>query len=187
MFNFFWSKLRDDWVLSAAASRLFAASAAIIVVMTALLVADVARTTDALGQVLWSVLGVLLGFSIFFLWSGMLRFWGRFDPSSRWPRRIWLGLMIAGFWYGSVLYYLAVYLRLRRKPLVPLEGIRVQHFRTIVLLLWAALLISSGAILAFPRLGPYIHGRIFIPALMIIVFMTTAVYGIARACRGRQE
>lgn len=187
MLNFFWSRLRDDWILSAVASRLFAASATVIVVMTALSLSDPPQDTGAAGQVLWGVLGVLWALSIVFLWSGMLRFLGRFDPSSRWPRRIWLGLMIAGFWYGSVLYYLAVYLRLRQKSLVPREGIRLQLFHTIVLLLWAALLISSGAMFAFPRLGPYIHGRIFIPTLMIIVLMTTAVYRITRAYRGRQE
>lgn len=89
---------------------MFALSAAIIIGMTLMLVLAPPANPGALGRVIWGTGGVLFALSMFFLWSGMWRFWTKFDESSRWIRRVSFILLVVGIWYGAVVYYLLVYL-----------------------------------------------------------------------------
>ena len=111
MFPRLWNLIGDQWLISKAAVRIFAIAASLAVVVPALVYLDMVRDTGALSQVFWATAGVLTALSIFFLWSGMWRFWNKFDQSSRVARRIWFLVVLFGFWYGTVLYFIFVYLR----------------------------------------------------------------------------
>lgn len=50
----------------------------------------------------------IVGFS--FMWVGMWWYWARLDDSGRWWKRFWFVVLLAGFWYGSIPYFLFVYL-----------------------------------------------------------------------------
>lgn len=58
----------------------------------------------------WGILGVLGPIGLLFLWFGMWRYWVRVDDSNLWAKRAWFVVLLVGFWYGSVLYYLFAYL-----------------------------------------------------------------------------
>ena len=47
--------------------------------------------------------------ALFFLWLGMWRYWARLDCSTRMTKRLWFGVLLFGFWYGSCLYYFLLY------------------------------------------------------------------------------
>jgi len=58
----------------------------------------------------WGVLGVAGAIGTFFIWGGMWAYWTRCDSSRRTVKRIWFMVLLLGFWYGAVLYYLFKYL-----------------------------------------------------------------------------
>jgi hypothetical protein len=58
----------------------------------------------------WGILGVLGPVAIFFLWFGMWRYWVRIDRTAGWERRKWFIVLLVGFWWGSCLYCMLVYL-----------------------------------------------------------------------------
>jgi len=43
------------------------------------------------------------------LYVAMWFYWARIDESSGWKKRIWFLVLLLGLWYGSCLYYFAVY------------------------------------------------------------------------------
>jgi hypothetical protein len=117
MFSRLWGYVGDRWLVSRSASTMFAATAILIVSVTLLLALNVTRDTGPSSDVLWAIAGVLSGLGAFFIWSGMWRFWNRLDQSSRSARRLWFFVLLIGFWYGAILYFVFVYLRSVRTPL----------------------------------------------------------------------
>ena len=109
MFNFFWERQGNAWLVSRTASRMFAVSAAVIVTLTLILLMAPPDESSLGSRILWGIGGVALALSIFFLWSGMWRFWSRLDRSSQTIRRLWFAILVVGLWFGGVLYYVCVY------------------------------------------------------------------------------
>ena len=114
MFSRLWDRIGDRWLVSRYASGMFAVAAILIVLVTALLTFNIAQDTGLWSDAFWAIAGVLSGLGAFFIWSGMWRFWSRFDQSSRFARRIWFFVLLIGFWYGAVLYFAIVYIRSSR-------------------------------------------------------------------------
>jgi hypothetical protein len=113
MFNFFWDRVSASWLMSRNAARLFGASAMVLTVATILLLSDVQQGSGPLSSLFWAIVGVSASLGAFFLWTGMLRFWRLWDTSSRAARRVWFVVLLIGVFYGAILYYALVYLRLR--------------------------------------------------------------------------
>jgi membrane protease YdiL (CAAX protease family) len=114
--SFIWRRISDEWLMSKAASVLFAISSGVIALVTAALLSGVLLAEDSsAGKLLWAIAGSSCGIGIFFLWGGMWRYWMKGKPPNRVARRIWFVLMVVGVWYGAVLYYIFVYLPSARK------------------------------------------------------------------------
>jgi hypothetical protein len=64
-----------------------------------------------------SLLGAAVAFGGFSLLVGMWFFWVKCDASPRWQRGVWFVILLFGFFYGAVLYYLVVYLPEVKKAL----------------------------------------------------------------------
>jgi membrane protease YdiL (CAAX protease family) len=107
--TYFWDRVGDRWLLSRIACALFIGASILIIVLTSLLALDVPTGSTAWSKTLWGGVGVLTGLSVFFVWSGMWRFWTKLDNSSRPARRVWFIILLFGLWYGAVLYFLCVY------------------------------------------------------------------------------
>ena len=105
-----WKRAGDRWFSTNEARIVFGAAAGLILAVTAVLWRGTPKNPAPAVNVGLGVLGVLAGLSIFFLWSGMWRYWIRCDSSRLLVRRIWFFVMLVGFWYGAVLYYICVYL-----------------------------------------------------------------------------
>jgi len=108
----FWLKrYSNDWLVGKTACILFAVSCFFILVVTPILfgLVNVPNTT-LWGNLLSGVLGVAGGLSIPFLWVGMWSYWLRVDRSTRKLKRLWFFVLLVGFWYGSILYFLLKYL-----------------------------------------------------------------------------
>jgi hypothetical protein len=123
MFPRLWDLIGDQWLMGKTAPRIFAIAAILTVVVPTLVAFDVLQDTGALSQVFWAIAGVLTALSIFFLWSGMWRFWRKVDQSSRFARRTWFFVLLFGFWYGAVLYFIFVYLRPSSRGLLIENGV----------------------------------------------------------------
>ena len=103
----------DDWFTDKPAQVLFAASAAVIILVTvAIFEFDLFSQTaeSLLHRLFLGCVGVLAPTAVFLLWDGMRQFWLRCDRSSKTRRRFSFLLMLIGLWYGALLYYLIVYL-----------------------------------------------------------------------------
>lgn len=122
MFNFLWDRLGDNWLRTRAATTMFSSSAVLIIVLTLILILAPPDETSLPSRIVWAIGGILLGSSIFFLWSGMWRFWTKFDQSSRITRKLCFLLLLVGLWYGAVVYFLAVYVPWSRQQLTRGEG-----------------------------------------------------------------
>jgi hypothetical protein len=48
---------------------------------------------------------------MFFVWMGMWWYWATLDDSGKWAKRFWFFVLLFGFWLGSAMYYVCVYLR----------------------------------------------------------------------------
>jgi hypothetical protein len=110
MLLFCWWRISDDWLVSRAAVYMFAIAALISCAMTPFIF-GLLKINDfgLLSRILWGSAGVLGSLSVFFLWSGMWRYWTRIDESSKAGRRFWFCILIVGVWYGAALYYGLVY------------------------------------------------------------------------------
>jgi len=106
-----WNRVGDEWIVGKAARLLFGAAAALILVITAIFYYLPLPGNPAISaRVLFGIIGVSGGLSVFFLWSGMWRYWIRYDRSGRFARRVWFVILLVGVCYGAVVYYLCVYL-----------------------------------------------------------------------------
>lgn len=109
--SFIFKRINDDWMSSKWATILFAASSFLIIAVTPVWFGYV-KIPDATlwGNVLLGILGVVGALSVFFLWAGMWRYWLRIDVSTRASKRLWFYILLVGFWYGAILYFLLKYL-----------------------------------------------------------------------------
>jgi hypothetical protein len=122
--SFIWRRISHEWLVSKAASAWFAISSAMIAVMTIVLFSNVQiRDISFVSRFSWGIAGVLTAVSIFFLWGGMWRYWITSDSSGRIGRRLWFVVLLAGIWYGAIIYYILVFLPTTR------EGAR-KHMRS---------------------------------------------------------
>jgi hypothetical protein len=116
MLAWLWRNLGDDWLVSARAATLFRVSTILVLASLPIFLGYVHGEMSTWKQVVWGTEGVLGAPAIFFLWSGMWRYWARIDHSSIWVKRFWFTVLLIGFWCGSVFYCYFVYLpQIRRK------------------------------------------------------------------------
>jgi hypothetical protein len=109
--SFIWKWISEDWLLSRAASVMFALAAGIILGMNCVWFGYIhVSETGAIQNVFLGVAGSLCALSIFFLWGGMWSYWLRCDTSRRIVRRVTFVLLVVGIWYGAIFYYLVIYL-----------------------------------------------------------------------------
>jgi uncharacterized membrane-anchored protein len=106
----FSKRMSDDWIVSKTARLLFGGAAALILILTGVFCLPFPANPAIGTRVLFGIVGVGGGLSIFFLWSGMWRYWTRCDRSSRFARRLWFVVLLVGVCYGAIIYYLSVYL-----------------------------------------------------------------------------
>ena len=74
-------------------------------------------TLSHLAVVALSLLGAAVAIGGFSLLTGMWLFWVKCDASPRWQRSGWFFILLFGFFYGAVLYYLVVYVPKVKKAL----------------------------------------------------------------------
>jgi hypothetical protein len=110
VFSSFWDGVGDKWLVSRAAFASFACASVLVAFMTVALAFDFVRDTGTLTETAWGTAGVLAGVSVFFIWSGMWRYWTKLDRSSRFARRCWFVVLLLGLWYGAILYFIFVYI-----------------------------------------------------------------------------
>jgi hypothetical protein len=101
---------KDEWLTCRQAGVLFFISAVLVAAFQPLLHVAAAPSSSAVQRVAHSGLGVVLAISTLFLWVGMWRYWVRIDASSKPSKTFWFIVLLFGFWYGSALYFLFVYL-----------------------------------------------------------------------------
>jgi hypothetical protein len=117
--SFIWRRINDEWLLSRSASALFAMAGFVIVGMTVVIFANIqSATLDPVSNAALGVGGVLAGLGVLFLWGGMWRYWIRCDSSTVAARRFWFLVLVAGLWYGAILYYAIIYLPNRRSQVM---------------------------------------------------------------------
>jgi hypothetical protein len=111
MFSFFWGHISDEWLVSRSALYIFTIAVAISFSIAPVMLGLV-KINDfgLLSRIFWGTVGVLGSLGVFFLWSGMWRYWTRIDESSKTGRRFWFCILLVGLWYGAALYYGLVYL-----------------------------------------------------------------------------
>lgn len=108
----------DDWLISPIASKAFLFCTICVVALTPFFMGSIDTTKMTFWQRLpWGTLGLVGGPAIIFLWFGMWRYWMRVDHSNALSKRAWFLVLLLGFWWGSALYNLCVYLpqTIRRK------------------------------------------------------------------------
>jgi hypothetical protein len=111
LFADFLNRFTDQWLVTRRAAALFFLSTIYLMPLTVLLLhgIDIAHRSEGYKFAL-DLSGSIGAIAVFFLWFGMLRFWMRLDRSPRWPHRLWLIILVLGFWIGACFYCLIVYL-----------------------------------------------------------------------------
>jgi hypothetical protein len=66
--------------------------------------------------------GAAAAIGVAFLLAGMWLYWIKFDRSSKRARRIWFFVLLIGFHYGALPYYVFVYLPAVRRRFLEREG-----------------------------------------------------------------
>jgi hypothetical protein len=191
-------KPSEEWLCGGSARLLFGAAAILIIAVTAALlwvVPALPENPGVLARFGMGILGVGGGLSIFFLWGGMRDYWTRCDSSSQWLRRLSFLLLLVGFCYGAIIYYLCVYLpKTAPKTGRPLHtstesgstGPRkirpMTIFKSIVIAGWLGLgFLGASVFLQLTSPLEFIarhHGAVLIPLYMIAVLVATALYKI---------
>jgi hypothetical protein len=106
-----WNRFKDDWLITRQAARLFVVSTLLVLALTPVFLGKIdTQTMPFWTRLPWGILGILGPIALFFLWFGMWRYWVRIDNSSVWIKRMWFVVLLVGFWWGSCLYCLLVYL-----------------------------------------------------------------------------
>lgn len=105
----FFGRVSNEWLISRTAGKLFAASAFIVVAETPVIV--VSRIPETVsGNVFQALMGAAGALSLFFIWLGMWTYWVRIDKSRPAVKRLSFFVLLLGFWYGAILYFLYQYL-----------------------------------------------------------------------------
>jgi hypothetical protein len=107
-----WTWFKDEWLITRQAAKLFFTSAILVLASVPVVLGwkiDIEKMSFW-PRVPFAIYFVLLPIAIFFLWFGMWRYWVRIDHASRRDRRMWFVILLVGFWWGSCLYCLFVYL-----------------------------------------------------------------------------
>jgi hypothetical protein len=103
--------LEDNWLTSTWTRRLFFLSALCVLVFTTEYFLKIDTSKMSFWQRLpFGLTGIVEPFGIIFIWLGMWRYWVRLDNSTRWLKRTSFLLLLVGFWWGSLIYYFAVYI-----------------------------------------------------------------------------
>jgi hypothetical protein len=95
----------------------------------------VIRHESSAGGSFLDVLGVCVAFGICYLYFGMWFYWVEFDDGSKTAKTLWFVVLLIGMWYGSLLYFLCVYLpgyrRMKDRELQPWQHGRSTEWRGI--------------------------------------------------------
>lgn len=106
-----WNWFKDEWLITRQAAKLFLVSTFLVIALTPLFLGVVDTTRMSFwARLPWGILWTLGPIALFFLWSGMWRYWFRIDRSGLWAKRMWFVVLLVGFWWGSCLYCFFVYL-----------------------------------------------------------------------------
>ena len=106
-----WTWFKDEWLVTRQAALLFLLSTFLVLGLIPLFLGVVDTTTMAFwARLPWGILWTLGPIALFFLWFGMWRYWVRIDHSSTRTKRMWFVILLVGFWWGSCLYCLFLYL-----------------------------------------------------------------------------
>jgi hypothetical protein len=102
---------RDDRLTSRGYAPLFAISSILTVCVEFVLWSrlDPAKMSFWMRLPL-ALVGVFGTLGLLFLYIGMWWYWTRLDDSGCWWKGFWFVVLLVGFWNGSVLYFLFVYL-----------------------------------------------------------------------------
>lgn len=102
---------RDDRLTSRGYTALFAISSVLTICVDLVLRSrlDPAKMSFSMRLPL-AFVGVFGTLGLLFLYIGMWWYWARLDDSGRWWKRFWFVVLLVGFWNGSILYFLFVYL-----------------------------------------------------------------------------
>jgi hypothetical protein len=103
--------LHDDWLISKWTNRVFLLSALCVFGLTIEYFLKIDTSKMSFWQRLpFGLTGIVEPFGLIFIWLGMWRYWARLDDSIAWVKRSSFLILLGGFWWGSVIYYFAVYL-----------------------------------------------------------------------------
>lgn len=111
--GFIWlpsSLLRDDWLVSRLAVKVFFISAVLVIAMTPIFVGVDTTNMTFWHRLPWGILGIIGPIGIVSIWLGMWRYWLRLDTSPKGVKRVWFLVLLIGFWWGSCAYYFLAYL-----------------------------------------------------------------------------
>lgn len=118
--SFLFKRNGNSWLASKAAAILFAVSSLFAIGLSPVLwgTINIPEHAGALENVGWGLLGIVGTLGTFFIWGGMWAYWTQCDMSRPRIKRVWFLVLLVGFWYGAILYYLLKYLpnELGRKP-----------------------------------------------------------------------
>ncbi len=111
-FGIGFKRVSNAWLVSRTALILFAVASVLVVAIAPVLwgYVNFLENPGFWENLFWGVVGAAGALSMFFIWGGMWAYWTRCDSSRRAVKRIWFVILLVGFWYGSVLYYLFKYL-----------------------------------------------------------------------------
>lgn len=110
-FSFARRIFRDDRLASRGYASLFTISSILTVCVELLLRSRVEPAKMSFWiRLPLAFLGVFGTLGMMFLWVGMWWYWATLDDSGRWWKRIWFVVLLIGFWDGSIVYFLFVYL-----------------------------------------------------------------------------
>ena len=115
MFVSLWKRLDDVWLVTNRAAKLLLICTFFVIALTPMFIGYMPSSPSALTEMIWGAVGVCGALALFIIWVAMWRYWARVDNSNAWVKRLWFIILLAGFWYGSVLYYYCVYLPQRRR------------------------------------------------------------------------
>ena len=191
--SFFFRRCSDQWLVSKTASKWFAASSLIVIVVMTPIGFGYWDHPGAspVRDVIDGVLGIAGGVSSLLLWGGMWRYWARIDASSRAVKTAWFVVLLLSVWYGAILYYLAVYLRrtqhpvaLTPAPLLPKQRQFTVFFYCLVAG-WATFLTTVALCFVFPKsMGHLLHsGAPIFTAIAAVLSVATCLYKILRFYR----
>lgn len=183
-----WNRIREDWIVTATAARLFFVASILAITITPVILGYVEpNPASKATNLIWGILGAISPFGVFFIWTGMWRYWARVDSSPKWIRRFWFVILLCGLWCGSVLYYLFVYLPQffrRQQPTAQLatpvsDTPSKRVFGSVLIGGWVLLLVATSAAFVFPRMP----GLNFLWPISIFLVISTFVYILVRLFR----